>query len=123
MSKILKFSFLSCFFIFLLYTLSNGYVHKEQNDKKKQDIYSLVLDKYKERIVDISDSDRIYASVTFSVKETNYNELNDFILSLGFIKVGDRDYCKDKQYMGMNFYDGVFYLKYFYPDTDICIIK
>ena len=123
MNKILKFSFLSCFFIFLLYTLSNGYVHKEQNDKKKQGIYSLVLDKYKERIVDISDSDRIYASVTFSVKETNYNELNDFILSLGFIKVGDRDYCKDKQYMGMNFYDGVFYLKYFYPDTDICIIK
>lgn len=123
MNKILKFSFLSCFFIFLLYTLSNGYVHKKQNDKKKQDIYSLVLDKYKDRIVDISDSNRIYASVTFSVKETNYNELNDFILSLGFIKVGDRDYCKDKQYMGMNFYDGVFYLKYFYPDTDICIIK
>ena len=123
MNKILKFSFLSCFFIFLLYTLSNGCVHKEQNDKKKQDIYSLVLDKNKDRIVDISDSNRIYASVTFSVKETNYNELNDFILSLGFIKVGDRDYCKDKQYMGMNFYDGVFYLKYFYPDTDMCIIK
>ena len=50
-------------------------------------------------------------------------QLNDFILSLGFIKVGDRDYCKDKQYMGKNFYDGVFYLKYFYPDTDTCIIK
>ena len=82
-----------------------------------------MLDKYKERIVDISDSNRIYASVTFTIKETNYNELNDFILSLGFIKVGDRDYCKDKQYMCMNFYDGVFYLKYFYPDTDTCIIK
>ena len=83
----------------------------------------LVLERYKDKIVDISDSNRTYASVKFYIKETNYNELNDFILSLGFVKVSDGDYCKGEQYMGVNFYDGLFYLNYFYPDLDICHLK
>lgn len=123
MNNVLKFLFISCFFFLLLSLLKEGAVDKEKNNKKKQDIYVLVLERYKDKIVDISDSNRIYASVKFSIKETNYNELNDFILSLGFVKVGDRDYCKDEQYMGVNFYDGLFYLNYFYPDLDICHLK
>ena len=83
----------------------------------------LVLERYKDKIVDISDSNRIYASVKFSIKETNYNELNDFILSLEFVKVSDGNYCTGEQYMGVNFYDGLFYLSYFYPDLDTCHLK
>ena len=119
MNNVLKF----CFFFLLLSLLKEGAVDKEKNNKKKQDIYMLVLERYKDKIVDISDSNRIYASVKFSIKETNYNELNDFILSLGFVKVSDGDYCKGEQYMGVNFYDGLFYLNYFYPNLDICHLK
>ena len=118
MNNVLKFLFISCFFFLLLSLLKEGDIDKEKNNKKKQDIYVLVLERYKDKIVD-----RIYASVKFAIKETNYNELNDFILSLGFVKVSDRDYCKGEQYMGVNFYDGLFYLNYFYPDLDICHLK
>ena len=110
MNNILKFLFISCFFFLLLSLLKEGAVDKVKNNKKKQDIYMLFLERYKDKIVDISDSNRNYASVKFSIKETNYNELNYFILSLGFVKVSDGDYCKSEQYMGVNFYDGLFYL-------------
>ena len=113
MNNVLKFLFISCFFFLLLSLLKEGAV----------DIYMLVLGRYKDKIVDISDSNRTYASVKFYIKETNYNELNDFILSLGFVKVSDGDYCKGEQYMGVNFYDGLFFLNYFFPDLDICHLK
>ena len=123
MNNVLKFLFISCFFFLLLSLLKEGAVDKGKNNKKKQDIYMLVLERYKDKIVDISDSNRTYASVKFYIKETNYNELNDFILSLGFVKVSDGDYCKGEQYMGVNFYDGLFFFNYFYPDLDICHLK
>jgi len=123
MNNIFKFLFISCFFFLLLSLLKEGAVDTVKNNKKKQDIYMLFLERYKNKIVDISDSNRNYASVKFSIKETNYNELNYFILSLGFVKVSDGDYCKGEQYMGVNFYDGLFYLNYFYPDLDICHLK
>ena len=123
MNNVLKFLFISCFFFLLLSLLKEGDFDKKKNNKKKQDIYMIFGERYKDKIVDISDSNRIYASIKFSIKETNYNELNDFILSLGFVKVSDGDYCKGEQYMGVNFYDGLYYLNYFYPDLDICHLK
>ena len=72
MNNVLKFLFISCFFFLLLSLLKEGAVDKEKNNKKKQDIYMLVLERYKDKIVNISDSNRIYASVKFSIKETNY---------------------------------------------------
>ncbi|WP_109103767.1 hypothetical protein [Aggregatibacter segnis] len=123
MNNVLKFLFISCFFFLLLSLLKEGDFDKKKNNKKKQDIYMIFWERYKDKIVDISDSNRIYASIKFSIKETNYNELNDFILSLGFVKVSDGDYCKGEQYMGVNFYDGLYYLNYFYPDLDICHLK
>ena len=123
MNNVLKFLFISCFFFLLLSLLKEGDFDKKKNNKKKQDIYMIFWERYKDKIVDISDSNRIYASIKFSIKETNYNELNDFILSLGFVKVSDEDYCKGEQYMGVNFYDGLYYLNYFYPDLDICHLK
>ena len=123
MNNVLKFLFISCFFFLLLSFLKEGDFDKKKNNKKKQDIYMIFWERYKDKIVDISDSNRIYAFVKFSIKETNYNELNDFILSLGFVKVSDGDYCKGEQYMGVNFYDGLYYLNYFYPDLDICHLK
>ena len=123
MNNVLKYLFISCFFFLLLSLLKEGDFDKKKNNKKKQDIYMIFWERYKDKIVDISDSNRIYASIKFSIKETNYNELNDFILSLGFVKVSDGDYCKGEQYMGVNFYDGLYYLNYFYPDLDICHLK
>ena len=123
MNNVLKFLLISSFFFLLLSLLKEGDFDKKKNNKKKQDIYMIFWERYKDKIVDISDSNRIYASIKFSIKETNYNELNDFILSLGFVKVSDGDYCKGEQYMGVNFYDGLYYLNYFYPDLDICHLK
>ena len=63
MNNVLKFLFISCFFFLLLSLLKEDAVDKKKNNKKKQDIYMLVLERYKDKIVDISDSNRSYASV------------------------------------------------------------
>ena len=89
MNNVLKFLFISCFFFLLLSLLKEGDFDKKKNNKKKQDIYMIFWERYKDKIVDISDSNRIYASIKFSIKETNYNELNDFIVMEIIVKVNN----------------------------------
>lgn len=116
MKNIIKTLFIS-FCLFLLFSIiRNNIEDKNNNDRYKRDIYHLVLNKYKSRIVSVLDSNKTYASLTFWVKDTNYKELNSFILSLGFLSISNNDYCKGEEYIGFVFDEGIFYLSYFYPD-------
>lgn len=117
MNNILKILFISLFSILAFSIINNNSIRKENNDKKKEDIYLIVKERYRDRIVDISDPNRISASVSFLLKNTNYKELDSFILSLGFHEISSRYYCQGEQYLGFNFDNGLFYLNYFYPDN------
>ena len=121
MNNVFKALFVSLFFISWFFIISNNSIKKENSSEKKMDIYVFVQEKYRGRIVEVSDSSRVSTSVAFLLKDTNYKELDNFILSLGFHKVDERNYCQGEQYMGFNFYDGIFYLNYFYPDDYRCV--